>query len=563
MKQQQSKGALIVTIVLAVASVLVMLCMVVTTALSAQKTVDGQLTGEPVTTPEPVLSVQDALESTVTDVRMACFTDEEDGTMYANITGYIGEKGVWFYSTEKYPMTELDPITEIGCTEELYLLCAGGEITALDMETGDVVWCNREFGGASPAYDLDAEGNLYLTGYYGPDLYVIDRNGNTLCRVDQLDPQYYWPVAVRKADEKNVEVTFSMGPQEDGTYVVSYNMETKEVQLSQNSDAAWQQAYLNMLQSEEMQNFYGAALLRIDADEIPELYLTGDECDRLCAYNEQRGEVTVKTLTASCILDYKLGKGMFNETLYLEDRSVEKIYRLENGSFIHVGQVESVSETTEEGYPIYRYIWDGQEVDSGEHNERYKAAYGLGEVSYPDLFQTDEVAEMIRSWDDPSDDERIWKWRLSNVVELYPESQGFRLIDFDGNGVPELFFYAEAEYGAYSYIAVCDVKTQQVAMQYLSAYDVGYLADTGLVCDTWFLGGTSANDMLYQVGENGVALKQSGTRYTYDSNADYYLNDENVSEEEYFAAFGILTSDETLSPGDGCVSVEEIRKQLQ
>lgn len=265
----------------------------------------------------------------------------------------------------------------------------------------------------------------------------------------------------------------------------------------------------------------------------------------------------------NCILDYKLGKGMFNENLCLEDRIVEKIYRLKNGNFIHAAQVESVSETTEEDYPIYRYIWDGQEVDSSEHSERYKAAYGLGEVSYPNLFMPDEVAEMIRSWDDLSDDERIRKQRLSNVVELYPESQGFRLIDFDGNGVPELFFYAEAEYGDYGYIAVCDVKTQQVAMQYLSAYDVGCLADTGLVCDTWFLGETSANDMLYQIGENGVALQQSGARYTCDSNADYYLNDENVSEEEYFAAFGILTSDEMLSTSDGCVSVEEIRKQLQ
>ena len=69
-----------------------------------------------------------------------------------------------------------------------------GSIKSLDFFTGRVLWTNSDFGGA-PAegcYPFSSSGKLYISGYYGPDLFVVDPSGRTVCRVNELCPGSYW-----------------------------------------------------------------------------------------------------------------------------------------------------------------------------------------------------------------------------------------------------------------------------------------------------------------------------------------------------------------------------------
>ena len=71
--------------------------------------------------------------------------------------------------------TELDRVNEIGMREEVYYYAAGGTVTALDLQSGEVLWENEEFQGASLSYSFGSDGQLYLCGYYGPDFFAVDQ----------------------------------------------------------------------------------------------------------------------------------------------------------------------------------------------------------------------------------------------------------------------------------------------------------------------------------------------------------------------------------------------------
>lgn len=117
----------------------------------------------------------------------------EDYMEYAVITG-LNDQGeaVWSVNTEEYASTELERTTGIGLRDDVYYYVEGGTLTALKLEDGTVLWKNSEFGGAGAASAFGENGEIYLCGYYGPDFFAVDEEGNTLCRIDTFDPDYYW-----------------------------------------------------------------------------------------------------------------------------------------------------------------------------------------------------------------------------------------------------------------------------------------------------------------------------------------------------------------------------------
>lgn len=99
----------------------------------------------------------------------------------------------WVYYGGSYPAAELSHFNLLvndGC---VYLV-ENGIISSLDFFTGEKLWTNPDFKGspAADAYTFSSSGKLYISGYYGPDLYVIDKDGNTIARVDSLYPGEYW-----------------------------------------------------------------------------------------------------------------------------------------------------------------------------------------------------------------------------------------------------------------------------------------------------------------------------------------------------------------------------------
>ena len=128
--------------------------------------------------------------------------------------------------------TELDRVNEIGMREEVYYYAAGGTVTALDLQSGEVLWENEEFQGASLSYSFGSDGQLYLCGYYGPDFFAVDQEGNTLCRIDSFSAQYQWPHGIRCSGEQAVVTVSEAASGEEAEITVNlsdYSFELPEV----------------------------------------------------------------------------------------------------------------------------------------------------------------------------------------------------------------------------------------------------------------------------------------------------------------------------------------------
>lgn len=118
----------------------------------------------------------------------------EDAQEYAVVTGQTDSLvDLWVYITPSYDMTELDRVNDLLLHNDHYYLVAGGDLICLELEQGSEVWKNKDFGGASAHACFDENDNIYVTGYYGPSLFIADKNGNTVKRIDSFDSEYYWP----------------------------------------------------------------------------------------------------------------------------------------------------------------------------------------------------------------------------------------------------------------------------------------------------------------------------------------------------------------------------------
>lgn len=138
---------------------------------------------------------------------------------YAILHAY-DEKGneVWKYTTEFYAMTELERIQLLEDSyaddaEHVYIV-EGGTIVKINKQTGDVIWKNSDFGGASVTYTFDEEDNLYIAGYYGPNLCVINKDGKTIKKLENFpDEDYYWPTEMWfVSDSSKLMIKFEGNP---------------------------------------------------------------------------------------------------------------------------------------------------------------------------------------------------------------------------------------------------------------------------------------------------------------------------------------------------------------
>ena len=123
------------------------------------------------------------------------FARQNDGVREsAVITGLSRDGGsVWTYATGQYEATQLDRVNDLGAYGDTYYFVEDGTVTALRVTDGALLWKNDGFGGSASAHAFDGEGNMYLSGYFGPDLFVVGPNGATVRRIDSFDSAYYWP----------------------------------------------------------------------------------------------------------------------------------------------------------------------------------------------------------------------------------------------------------------------------------------------------------------------------------------------------------------------------------
>lgn len=144
----------------------------------------------------------------VTDVFAEAFS--ENGRMHCVFTAcdYEGNE-IWTKTTDAFPETELAPVGGLGLFGDKYYYYANHKVIALAAETGEMLWENPDFQGASASAVTDSSGNLYVCGYYGPLLMGIDSNGTTLFTRDSFEGvNVQWPHDLYYDEDTN---SISMG----------------------------------------------------------------------------------------------------------------------------------------------------------------------------------------------------------------------------------------------------------------------------------------------------------------------------------------------------------------
>ena len=142
----------------------------------------------------------------------------DGNTEYGTVTRYDEEGAVlWQYSTDTYERAQCVRVSGIGQKNGLYYLVEDGTILALNEATGEMVWKNEEYMGLSTekGYVFDKDGNRYISGYLGPDLFVVDKEGKTLYKKDSFDPDVYWPFEMKWESENVLKIHFEGGEGSD------------------------------------------------------------------------------------------------------------------------------------------------------------------------------------------------------------------------------------------------------------------------------------------------------------------------------------------------------------
>ena len=133
-------------------------------------------------------------------------TDEEGNTL-------------WTVETDRYDQAQLGRVCEIGAysLKQRYYYVDDGDVVALNLQTGSELWRYAGFDGAPAGKDatyIDAAGTVYLCGFFGPDFFAIDADGNMLDFIPQLHPDYYWAHKLIPGDGV-MTVCLSGGPEGD------------------------------------------------------------------------------------------------------------------------------------------------------------------------------------------------------------------------------------------------------------------------------------------------------------------------------------------------------------
>ena len=155
--------------------------------------------------------------------------DETHYKINFSAAAITGEQ-IWEYVTEENISAELDSAGFLDITEDKVYIYDNGTVIALSAFTGEELWRNTEFTGGNAACITDEEGNLYICGYYGPDIMKIDPLGKTVYRIQTLDDQFYWPYQLDYIKHNNtIIISFDSHDSDSYENTLTVHAETGEI----------------------------------------------------------------------------------------------------------------------------------------------------------------------------------------------------------------------------------------------------------------------------------------------------------------------------------------------
>ncbi len=133
---------------------------------------------------------------------------------FDHLTAYDDKGNVlWVFDTGEIMIAQCDASMDIGVRESGYYYIADQILYCLDILTGEVKWKSDVEVGNGNSYDFDENDTIYLCGYFGPELVIIDKNGKTVAEYKSLkDPEgilddFYWLYDIDYEDGK-VRLTY-------------------------------------------------------------------------------------------------------------------------------------------------------------------------------------------------------------------------------------------------------------------------------------------------------------------------------------------------------------------
>ena len=234
---------------------------------------EPEKTPEPAAAAEPEQSAVERIELT----RVPSGVDE-----YAVITGYdAAENTVWSFETPRFVMTEMISVVELGQRGDRYYYVENTTVVCLDVQTGTRLWENSDYAGRATGFAF-GDSALYLCGQYGPDFFAVSYTGETLARIEQFDPNYYWASEIELRGEQALVYLYGGTPNYDDPMIFCVDLHTYAVSSAADTAPAGQsfaeqyRAVLLTYPAEISGYKTKYTLYDIDQDGTPELIVHED-----------------------------------------------------------------------------------------------------------------------------------------------------------------------------------------------------------------------------------------------------------------------------------------------
>lgn len=234
---------------------------------------EPEKTPEPAAAAEPEQSAVERIELT----RVPSGVDE-----YAVITGYdAAENTVWSFETPRFGVTEMISVVELGQRGDRYYYVENTTVVCLDVQTGTRLWENSDYAGRATGFAF-GDSALYLCGQYGPDFFAVSYTGETLARIEQFDPNYYWASEIELRGDQALVYLYGGTPNYDDPMIFCVDLHTYAVSSAADTAPAGQsfaeqyRAVLLTYPAEISGYKTEHTLYDIDQDGTPELIVHED-----------------------------------------------------------------------------------------------------------------------------------------------------------------------------------------------------------------------------------------------------------------------------------------------
>ena len=247
--------------------------------------------------------------------------------------------------------------------------------------------------------------------------------------------------------------------------------------------SVWKAAYLDFLETKK-DVYYAYALVYVDGDDIPELYLNGAsqaEGDSVCSY--KNGKVIEQSLKRTNSGKYLPRSGTVSNVNGHMGLCYTDVYKLDDNGFTKTFNAKSIEHVEHIGnneYTFsYEYFIDGQPVSEEEYNAAVNAAFDFDQTVRFDehAVSYDKILQQINAWKPILSQEVKNTWKsdliaiLSEVDVWDPEnsipgSHAVGLMDLNFDNLPEVLVAWPGGSMGNVHIAIYDLKSHHQILTY-------------------------------------------------------------------------------------------------